>query len=294
MKTCVDCGKAISYKATRCRSCAMRLRWARGDYTPELQRRMQKAAASHRKEQWTDERRRRQSEAIGDAHAGGAYDNAYGEEHRRKVSEGVKAAHARGVYGEESRKRLSDRSRGAGNPNWQGGKIARTCEICGNTFEVFPKTIRQGKGRFCSRECANKSQTGSGSPGWRGGISFEPYSPEFSEAFKRMIRERDNFHCAICRLPGDHVHHIDYCKENTVPDNCITLCRSCHAKIGSSNRKYWSSVLQDIMAKRQACAYMRTQPLAGAIFYRYERAGDQAAFGLDNRPVILGAIKEEV
>jgi len=44
----------------------------------------------------------------------------------------------------------------------------------------------------------------------------------------------------------------------------------------------------------RACAYLRTQPLAGALFYRYERAGGQAAFGLDDKPVILGAIKEEV
>jgi len=43
----------------------------------------------------------------------------------------------------------------------------------------------------------------------------------------------------------------------------------------------------------QACAYLRTQPLAGAAFYRYQRAGDQAPFGLDNKPVILAAIKEE-
>ena len=44
---------------------------------------------------------------------------------------------------------------------------------------------------------------------------------------------------------------------------------------------------------RQACAYLRTQPVAGAVFYRYQRAGDQAGFGLDNNPAILQAIRGE-
>ena len=44
---------------------------------------------------------------------------------------------------------------------------------------------------------------------------------------------------------------------------------------------------------RQAQAYLRTQPVDGAIYYRYVRAGDQAGFGLDSRPAILQAIQEE-
>jgi len=44
---------------------------------------------------------------------------------------------------------------------------------------------------------------------------------------------------------------------------------------------------------RQACAYLRTQPVAGAMFYRYQVAGDQAGFGLENKPAILRAIAAE-
>lgn len=43
---------------------------------------------------------------------------------------------------------------------------------------------------------------------------------------------------------------------------------------------------------RQAHAYLATQPIAGAMFYRYENAGDQAPFGLANKPVILQAIAD--
>jgi hypothetical protein len=44
---------------------------------------------------------------------------------------------------------------------------------------------------------------------------------------------------------------------------------------------------------RQAQVYLRTQPVDGAVYYRYARAGDQAGFGLDHRPAILQAIQEE-
>jgi hypothetical protein len=34
------------------------------------------------------------------------------------------------------------------------------------------------------------------------------------------------------------------------------------------------------------------QPVTGVVFYRYEAAGDQAPFGLENKPAILAAIEE--
>ncbi|MFO8154419.1 MAG: hypothetical protein R6U87_00120, partial [Thiohalospira sp.] len=42
---------------------------------------------------------------------------------------------------------------------------------------------------------------------------------------------------------------------------------------------------------RQAVAYLKTQPIAGALFYRFELAGDQAGFGLANKPENLEAIR---
>jgi hypothetical protein len=45
---------------------------------------------------------------------------------------------------------------------------------------------------------------------------------------------------------------------------------------------------------REAIRYFREeQPVTGVVFYRYERAGDQAPFGLENKPIILEAIKDE-
>lgn len=77
---------------------------------------------------------------------------------------------------------------------------------------------------------------------WRGGLSKEGYSQDWTETLRRSIRERDRYVCKICGLiQGDlahDVHHIDYNKKNCNPDNLITLCHSCHQHT-NKNREYW-------------------------------------------------------
>ena len=116
-------------------------------------------------------------------------------------------------------------------------RVTLTCEHCGKEF-----IERQSKSdhKYCSLECRNEHTTGSGSSNWLGGSSFAPYPPTFNNVFKRMIRQRDNHTCQICGKRGKVVHHVDYIKSNTTPDNCITLCRSCHGKT-NVNREYWQS-----------------------------------------------------
>lgn len=44
--------------------------------------------------------------------------------------------------------------RGENHPGWRGGKIERQCIICGETFGVKPKDLKQkGGGSYCSRKC---------------------------------------------------------------------------------------------------------------------------------------------
>jgi len=107
---------------------------------------------------------------------------------------------------------------------------------------------------FCSEDCRaawwSENLFGENHPCWKGGKSFEPYPPEFNETFKQRIRARDNHSCAICRLFGNNVHHINYIKDDTVPSNCITLCYSCHAAT-NHNRDYWQIELDRLMIARQ-------------------------------------------
>ena len=91
---------------------------------------------------------------------------------------------------------------------------------------------------------ANKRRVKNGTHNlWKGGISFKPYSIDWTETLRRSIRERDNYICNICSQYGNTVHHIDYDKKNCNPNNLITLCRSCHTKT-NSNRNYWIEILK--------------------------------------------------
>jgi hypothetical protein len=79
---------------------------------------------------------------------------------------------------------------------------------------------------------------------WQGGKSFEPYSFEWTENLRKLIRQRDNYTCQLCGKTQRQnsrklcVHHIDYNKKNCNPNNLITLCNICHNKT-NIRREYW-------------------------------------------------------
>ena len=87
---------------------------------------------------------------------------------------------------------------------------------------------------------------------WQGGISKEPYSFDFTRELKELIRKRDNYVCQICgkkqteEMVPFPIHHINYNKKNSNPNNLITLCRSCHGKT-NHNRKYWIEYFEKFM-----------------------------------------------
>ena len=92
------------------------------------------------------------------------------------------------------------------------------------------------------RKKISERTSGEKSNFWMGGISFEPYSMDWTNSLRIAIRERDHYTCQICgEKQGDKafsVHHIDYNKKNCNPTNLITLCKKCHQKT-NFNREYW-------------------------------------------------------
>ena len=97
---------------------------------------------------------------------------------------------------------------------------------------------------------------GKSNPSWRGGKSFEPYSVEFTEGLKEIIRKRDHYRCQECFRHQDelhyksgskyklHIHHIDYNKKNDQENNLIALCHSCHSQTNYGREdwvKYYNS-----------------------------------------------------
>ena len=86
------------------------------------------------------------------------------------------------------------------------------------------------------------AKRGEGNPAWQGGISFLPYTSEWTMEIKQVVLDRDDNTCQLCGAkPPDvklHIHHIDYTKENCEDTNLICLCHSCHSKT-NHNRDYW-------------------------------------------------------
>lgn len=101
------------------------------------------------------------------------------------------------------------------------------------------------KGKYAGNNC----------PSWKGGVSFEPYSPEFDRQLKELIRQRDGYKCQLCGMPECEniekltIHHIDYIKKNCLPDNLIALCKICNSKV-NFNRDYWTKYFKEIKVKK--------------------------------------------
>lgn len=107
-------------------------------------------------------------------------------------------------------------------------------------------------------------RSGEGNANWQNGISFEPYSQDFNDHFKKLIKERDNYCCGLCGTyevdainlcgQGLVVHHINYVKADSYEQNCITLCRRCHC-MTNYDRETWIVHLQTILTKRYNYQY---------------------------------------
>lgn len=143
---------------------------------------------------------------------------------------------------------LSHTRSGENGYQWKGGPVTLTCLNCGKEFKAKP--YRKDDARFCSRECNYEYSVGENHPCWRGGPSL--YPPKFNHKFKMEIRNRDRFTCALCGKYGKQVHHIDYIKENTYPENCITLCKRCHPKT-NAKRDEWELFFKNLMIDRGHC-----------------------------------------
>lgn len=94
---------------------------------------------------------------------------------------------------------------------------------------------------------------------WLGGKSFEPYTFEFTNKFKESIKKRDNYSCQVCNLEESEgsylqIHHINYNKKLSIPQNCISLCGRCHGST-NYNRDRWCDFFQSMLSERYSYDY---------------------------------------
>lgn len=126
-------------------------------------------------------------------------------------------------------------------------RITKICLTCGKQFETIPSQIKEGRGKYCSHHCYGESLIGKNigplNNLWRGGMSYEPYTIEFTRELRLRIRKRDKYICQVCgKSKSKHVHHINYDKKDSRESNLITLCCSCHAHT-NFQRGFWTGML---------------------------------------------------
>jgi hypothetical protein len=142
---------------------------------------------------------------------------------------------------EDIRKKVSDATRGK--------YIGEKNPFYGKTHNIKTK-IKMSQGHF-------KNSEGILNPNWYYGKSFEPYTKDFNKKFRAAIKERDGC-CMLCNIDFEDlkllkkrvsIHHIDYNKLNSFPQNCISICNRCHSKT-NHNRNQWILFFQSLLKEK--------------------------------------------
>lgn len=147
--------------------------------------------------------------------------------------------------------------RGSRSSQWTGGLVSICCTHCGKPKKVKKSMRDNKKDNYMCINCVSEKRKAELNPAWKGGLSFLPYPPTWTEMLRQAIRNRDNNVCVLC-VPGAQgrrlcVHHIDYDKSNCSPDNLITLCLSCHTKT-NFNRDYWKVLFTETILPKEVSA----------------------------------------
>jgi hypothetical protein len=161
------------------------------------------------------------------------------EEHKRNLSNALKGK-KKPPRSEEYKRKLSNAKKGERHPFFGKHHSEETKRKMSNILKGKKKPPRSEE----HKKKISEALKGEKSSLWKGGISFEPYSTDWTETLRRSIRERDHYLCQLCWNEGYPVHHIDYCKKNCNPLNLITLCKSCHDKT-NHNRKKWKRFFRE-------------------------------------------------
>lgn len=162
------------------------------------------------------------------------------------LSERMKILHAQGripyvPMSEERKRELSQRMK-RDNP-------MRKEEVARKVREILKKRIAAGELIPYLNTDEGKYVSGGRHWAWQGGISEDPYPPQFSSYLKRKIRKRDGYTCRNCgRKEALTVHHIDYNKDNCAPCNLITVCVSCNSKANAGRERWKAHYVEKMMA----------------------------------------------
>ena len=165
------------------------------------------------------------------------------------------------VYGKEKadewKLRKSISARGEKNPHFGKHHSEEHKQKISNSMKgKMPKNLSEINKNKKGKGNPMYGRKGKSSPVWKGGTSFEPYDLGFNQEFKDNIKLRDNSQCQLCGKIQKIlcVHHINYDKQLTIKENCISLCHACHLKT-NWHRKSWINFFQSLLTEVRGYKY---------------------------------------
>jgi 5-methylcytosine-specific restriction endonuclease McrA len=132
--------------------------------------------------------------------------------------------------------------KGENNPNYKEGKYSNNhCIDCSKKIKQQRKRCKS-----CDIKWRKIEFSKNNNPNWKGGIGRLPYNYDFKYN-RKLVLKRDNCICLKCGKKGNHVHHIDYDKQNSKLTNLATTCKKCNSEV-NANRDYWFAYFTYILA----------------------------------------------
>lgn len=202
------------------------------------------------------------------------YEQEYGKEKAEILREKNRIGHLKqnlgGHHSEETKLKISNSNKGKIMSEEAKRKMSETKKrlyierklplFIGATNENNPAKRIEVRKKMSNTKIERGIAKLEKNPAWLGGLSFEPYTLEFNKYFKNKIRNRDNQICMLCSIHREklsralHIHHINYDKTLSIPQNCISLCNSCHVKT-NLNRTHWTKFFQSLLSERYGYKY---------------------------------------
>lgn len=197
----------------------------------------------------------------------GSKGKIFSDDHRRKIGEAGKGR----IMSDETKKKICDGNKGKvmsedakrkiGDGNRGKVRSEENKKLISDTKTGVPMSEETKKKISNATKGENNpmfGRTGENSPGWKGGVSFEPYCEEFNYELKRQIRNqynnRDYFSGLpdyICNLVRKgrveklSIHHVDGNKMqgcNGIKCHLIPLSRKNHSYI-HANQSFWERLI---------------------------------------------------
>lgn len=164
--------------------------------------------------------------------------------YKKKVSKAISKGSKGRKANLKTRLILSKAHRGIKQTEETKTKISKSLKRFNRLHPEVRKSVGLGlKGRF------NCWLVGVNNPNFNGYSSYKPYSSDFNNELKNMIKTRDDYKCSFCGLAeqeqkifdsinrGLSIHHINGNKGDSAPLNLMTLCRTCHSRLENYQRR---------------------------------------------------------